>query len=177
MKTQNQGKLAVQEHNKLSHTQWCKARQVYSIAVSVESKYGLPESCTQVLNKLKQKCLFLRLQSHLSFEVLFQAFQLLIELFLVVVGLRPEVTHHFLSHGLSTSWQFTSFKSVPEHLLLLLFSTFKDLSDQLRLQFSSVQFSCSVMSDSLRPHESQHARPPCPSPTPGVHSDSRPSSQ
>ena len=34
-----------------------------------------------------------------------------------------------------------------------------------------------VLSDSLRPHESQHARPPCPSPTPGVHSDSRPSSQ
>ena len=41
---------------------------------------------------------------------------------------------------------------------------------------SSVQFSCSVMSNSLRPHESQHARPPCPSPSPGVHSDSRPSS-
>ena len=41
----------------------------------------------------------------------------------------------------------------------------------------SVQFSCSVVSNSLRPHESQHARPPCPSPTPGVHSDSRPSSQ
>ena len=44
-------------------------------------------------------------------------------------------------------------------------------------QFSSVQFSHSVMSDSLRPHELWHARPPCPSPTPGVHSDSRPSSQ
>ena len=43
-------------------------------------------------------------------------------------------------------------------------------------QFSSVQFSCSVVSDSLRPHESQHTRPPCPSPTPGVHSDSHPSS-
>ena len=43
-------------------------------------------------------------------------------------------------------------------------------------QFSSVQFSRSV-SDSLRPHESQHARPPCPSPTPGVHSDSHPLSQ
>ena len=41
---------------------------------------------------------------------------------------------------------------------------------------SSVQFNCSVMSDSLRPDESQHARPPCPSPSPGVHSDSRPSS-
>ena len=41
---------------------------------------------------------------------------------------------------------------------------------------SSVQFSHSVVSDSLRLHESQHARPPCPSPTTGVHSDSRPSS-
>ena len=41
----------------------------------------------------------------------------------------------------------------------------------------SVQFSRSVVCDSLRPHESQHARPPCPSPTPGVHSDSCPSSQ
>ena len=36
--------------------------------------------------------------------------------------------------------------------------------------YFSVQFSCSVVSDSLRPHESQHARPPCPSPTPGVYS-------
>ena len=36
----------------------------------------------------------------------------------------------------------------------------------------SVQFSCSVVSDSLRPHESQHARPPCPSQTPGVLSNS-----
>ena len=42
---------------------------------------------------------------------------------------------------------------------------------------SSVQFSHSVVSNSLRPHESQHARPPCPSPSPGNHSDSRLSSQ
>ena len=42
---------------------------------------------------------------------------------------------------------------------------------------TSVQFSHSVVSDSLQPHESQHTSPPCPSPTPGVHSDSRPSSQ
>ena len=41
----------------------------------------------------------------------------------------------------------------------------------------SVQFSRLVVSDSLRPHESQHARPPCPSTTPRVHSDSRPSSR
>ena len=45
------------------------------------------------------------------------------------------------------------------------------------IQFISVQFSRSVVSDSLWPHESQHARPPCPSPSPGVHSDSRPLSQ
>ena len=44
----------------------------------------------------------------------------------------------------------------------------------LKYTFNSVQFSHSVMSHSLWPHESQHARPPCPSPTPGVHSDSHP---
>ena len=46
------------------------------------------------------------------------------------------------------------------------------LQSQTRLKWlsnSSVQFSRSVVSDSLRPHESQHTRPPCPSPTPGVH--------
>ena len=47
---------------------------------------------------------------------------------------------------------------------------------KISVQFSSVQFSGSLVSDSLRPHESQHARPPCPSPSPGVHSDSHPSS-
>ena len=43
--------------------------------------------------------------------------------------------------------------------------------------WSPVQFSRSVVSDSLRPHELQHSRPPCPSPSPEVHSNSRPSSQ
>ena len=42
---------------------------------------------------------------------------------------------------------------------------------------ASVQFSRSVVSDSLQPHESQHTRPPCPSPAPGVHSNSCPLSQ
>ena len=45
---------------------------------------------------------------------------------------------------------------------------------QYHLYFSSVQFSCSVMSDSLWLHESQHARPPCPSPPPRVRSNSCP---
>ena len=39
---------------------------------------------------------------------------------------------------------------------------------------SSVEFSCSVVSNALRPYQSQHARPPCPSPTPGIYSNSCP---
>ena len=58
-------------------------------------------------------------------------------------------------------------KNLLLHLMLNQISFVQDLS------ISSLQFSHSVMSDSLRPHESQHARPPCLSPTPGVHSDSR----
>ena len=48
---------------------------------------------------------------------------------------------------------------------------------ELDIQFSSVQFSRSVVTDSLWPHESQHARPPCPSPSLGVYSNSCPLSQ
>ena len=58
-------------------------------------------------------------------------------------------------------------------------SIFKSRDITLPTKFclvSSVQFSHSVVSDSLRLHESQHTRPPCPSPTPRVHSDSHPSS-
>ena len=56
-------------------------------------------------------------------------------------------------------------------------SIFRGIILNYILSVSLVQFSHSVMSNSLRPHEFQHTRPPCPSPTPGVHSDSRPSSQ
>ena len=45
------------------------------------------------------------------------------------------------------------------------------------IQFSSVQFSCSVMSNSLQPHEPQQAKPPCPSPIPRVHPNSSPLSR
>ena len=65
-------------------------------------------------------------------------------------------------------------------LTLVLFQCYLNInsfSSKLMNCLSKVQFSCSVVSDSLRPHESQHTRPPCPSPTPGVHSESRPSSQ
>ena len=58
------------------------------------------------------------------------------------------------------------------------------ITEQLSLCFTSdlcikgsVQFSRSVVSDYLQPHESQHTRPPCPSPTPGVYSNSCPLSR
>ena len=67
---------------------------------------------------------------------------------------------------------------VPEYNCFMYFIQLlmAGIQSPLSHSFSSVQFSHSVVSDSLRPHELQHARPPCPSPTPGVHSDSRPSS-
>ena len=67
------------------------------------------------------------------------------------------------------SWQCAVFRPVPPPAGPRLIS-----NPHL---FRSDQISHSVMSDSLQPQESQQARPPCPSPTPGVHSDSRPSSQ
>ena len=58
-------------------------------------------------------------------------------------------------------------------ILIFNYKILKHLVTQTYLKF---QFSHSVMSDSLQPHELQHARLPCPSPTLGVHSNSRPSS-
>ena len=57
-------------------------------------------------------------------------------------------------------------------MLLSCWSSLSNLDINPLSNISSVQFSRSVMSDSLRPHESQHARPPCLSPTPRVHSNS-----
>ena len=62
------------------------------------------------------------------------------------------------SHGKSECWKF-------------------GLRESRNPRFWFSQFSHSVVSDSLQSHESQHTRPPCPSTTPGVHSDSHPSSQ
>ena len=63
--------------------------------------------------------------------------------------------------------------SMYKYLCMSMMFLHKEISVHI---FSSVQFSHSVVSDSLWPHESQHARPPCPSPTPRVHSNSCPSS-
>ena len=65
-------------------------------------------------------------------------------------------------------WSFISMLWIFPHAIY---------SFMIHLNMKSDQISRSVLSDSLRCHESQHARPPCPSPTSGVHSDSCPSSQ
>ena len=68
------------------------------------------------------------------------------------------------------------YKHLPDRQLILDRDPFVVCRGGL-FTFSSVQFSCSVVSNSLQPHELQHTRPPCPSPSPGVHSDSCPLSQ
>ena len=81
----------------------------------------------------------------------------------VVVALQPSHWFRLSSQSKSPgiSWLQTNRLLLPEGIP----------------PFSSVQFSHSVLSDSLRPHESQHTRCPCPSPTPGVYSNSCPSSR
>ena len=66
---------------------------------------------------------------------------------------------------------FPSFQHTPGFQIILSRLTCEVMSDSVQTQFSH-----SVMSDSLRPHESQHSRPPCSSPTPGVYPNSYPSS-
>ena len=72
------------------------------------------------------------------------------------------------------------FKHLPEHWMLKI-KIEESYPDSIPYfpapPFSSVQFSWSVMTDSLQPHDSQHASPPCPSPAPGVHSNSCPLSR
>ena len=77
---------------------------------------------------------------------------------------------HFrwIYHNLPVYWYLKDF----------FFNFYKQCSNKTFVVMSpSVQFSCSVVFNSLRPHELQHTRPPCPSPTPGVHPNSCPSSQ
>ena len=81
--------------------------------------------------------------------------------------LTPDQQLHKNTWKIGTMWM--SLSSWGSHNIL----RFK----KFYLSYSSVQFSHSVVSDSLWPHELQHARPLCPSPTPGVHPNSCPSSQ
>ena len=90
---------------------------------------------------------------------------------------HPELTQthiHTVGDAIQPSHPLLSPYTIKVTISSVQFSAFPHIHETV---WPSVQFSCSVMSDSLPPHESQHARPPCPSPTPRVHSDSRPSSQ
>ena len=95
---------------------------------------------------------------------------------------EPPSTKHYLTVHLKIFKMVNSMLSIFYHNFL---NSKKKMSCPISYSnngwgavwFSSVQFSRSVVFDSLPPHESQHARPPCPSPSPGVHSDSRPSSK
>ena len=104
---------------------------------------------------------------------------LLQEIFLTQ-GLSPGLLHcrhtlDCLSHQGSSLIVYFDFTFPPNNQMHF---TPKDVIFDIYIfpLISSVQFSCSVVSNSLRPHESQHARAPSPSPIPGVHSDSRSSS-
>ena len=82
------------------------------------------------------------------------------------------VDHHKL-------WKNLQEMGIPDHLTCLLRNLYAGQDATVRTGHGTTHthISHSVVSDSLRPHESQHTRPPCPSPTPGVHRDSHPSSQ
>ena len=83
--------------------------------------------------------------------------------------------HHVSSCMLSVAWKDPRVHLMPSfHYLQILNCLLIQRSTFFFFAFSSAQFSHSVMSDSLRPHESQHVRPPCPSPPPRVHSNSHP---
>ena len=81
--------------------------------------------------------------------------------------------HAFLQGVFPTQWSNSLFLLSPARAVRF-FTTSAMGSPSTGYQFSSVHFSRSVVSNSLWPHQSQHVRPPCPSPSPEVHSDSRP---
>ena len=94
---------------------------------------------------------------------------------------------HYISFRCRTSWLdiriycemiiIVSLVNICHHTKLQFFFLVVTTVMIYSLQFSLVQFSHSIVSDPLRPHELQHARPPCQSPTPGVYPNSCPSSQ
>ena len=74
-------------------------------------------------------------------------------------------------------WEILKEVGIQDHITCLLRNLYAGQEATVRTRhetISSVQFSCSVVSNSLRPHEPQHSRPLCPSPSPRVYSNSCP---
>ena len=99
-----------------------------------------------------------------------------------IFQLFPICFHNFFPRKDSRSFLSKGKKACENNLEDLTFDNDKNFSysalqENIIVLATSVQFSCSVVSDSLQPHELQHARPPCPSPTPRVHSNSCPLSR
>ena len=99
-----------------------------------------------------------RLQFHFSFSLLHLVFLVGKHCFFFFFQVLTVSSYSLLACNVSAAKSSNNFMKEPLY------------------QFSSVQFSRSVVSDSPQPHEFQHARPPCPSPSPRVHSNSHPSS-
>ena len=92
-------------------------------------------------------------------------------------SLSHTANSHWLSILHMVVYMLLCYSLHSSHLLLPPHCLSISLFSMSASPFSSVQFSRSVVSNSLGSHESQHARPSCPSPTPRVHPDSRPLSQ
>ena len=84
----------------------------------------------------------------------------------------PRESHGQRTHGMEPWTESTVYRAAKSWTRLKQLSTHATTSESC--WFFSVQFSCSVVSDSLQPHGLQHARLPCPSPTPGAYSNSCP---
>ena len=94
-----------------------------------------------------------------------------------------QTCHTWLGHVESWRWVcwacgycFKFSSSISVNILFYRIGFYCESTMLIKTKQKSLQFSCSVVSDSLWPHESQHARPPCLSPTPGVYPNSCPSS-
>ena len=99
--------------------------------------------------------------------------------FQIVCSINPFVFGLFVFVNLQMARELSSFSrhgAAKTFFSLSLFMWwFQDIDLKVRYEFSSIQFSCSVVSDPLWPIEPQHARPPCLSPAPGVYPNSCPS--
>ena len=91
---------------------------------------------------------------------------------MTIISISEKIQASINNYAQSSFWKLNVIYSPNSNVTICIFPNISQSVSQ-----SVSEFSCSVVSDSLRPHESQHAMPPCPSPTPGVYSNSCPSSQ